>query len=276
MAEAEPVDEPESEPADEPEPVRVAMASAAPLPGPAAEPSSSGQTLVAQDEVEEVEESDVPEAPEEDDVPVAPEDSGFEDVPPPPPDTAPYEEVPPPPPPPPAAEETPVEDSPADEIPAPPEDSGAVEVPPPADEVPPPPSSDYEEAIEEVPTSPGYSEVEERVEISGALKDMTWVGFQQTMEASRVFIKTNAPVRYHVSEEGNNLVVLELENTRIPLRNNSRFLDTHFFATAVTMITPREIEGVSRNVRIEIQLRDKVPYSAGQDENMVYLDFQRP
>ena len=158
------------------------------------------------------------------------------------------------------------------------DDSGATdeaeEVPPP----PPPPAADdgYGGASGAAPGSSGYSEVEERVEIGGALKDMTWVGFQQTMESSRVFIKTNEPVRYHVTEEGDNLVVVELENTRIPLRNNHRFLDTHFFNTAVTMITPREIEGVSRNVRIEIQLRSKVPYQPGQDENMVYLDFQRP
>jgi hypothetical protein len=114
------------------------------------------------------------------------------------------------------------------------------------------------------------------VEVTSAMKDMTWLGFQQTAEASRVFIKTNEPVRYRVVEEGDDLVVLELENTRIPLRNNRRFLDTHFFNTAVTMITPREIEGVSRNVRVEIQLRHKVPYSATQEDNVVYLRFERP
>jgi colicin import membrane protein len=161
--------------------------------------------------------------------------------------------------------------------PPPPEDSGAVDVPESPDAVPPPPADDgYGEAVEDVPAAPEYSEVEERVEVSGVLKDMTWVGFQQTMESSRVFIKTTEPVRFHVTEEGTTLVVLELENTRIPMRNNQRFLDTHFFDTAVTMITPREIEGASRNVRIEIQLRDKVPYTSGQDENMVFLDFQRP
>jgi hypothetical protein len=156
----------------------------------------------------------------------------------------------------------------------------------PEEEIPPPPPPREErpveaESVEEVPPPPpprrgrGYSEVEERVEISGALKDMTWVGFQQTREASRVFVKTNAPVKYRVVEEGDNLVVLELENAKIPTRNNRRFLDTHFFDTAVTLITPREIEGVSRNVRIEIQLRNRVPYSAGQEDNMVYINFQR-
>lgn len=131
--------------------------------------------------------------------------------------------------------------------------------------VPPPP----EEYIAPAPA-------EERVEISSAIKNMTWVGFQQTRDSSRVFIKTTEPVKFHVVEEGRNLIVLELENTRIPISNNTRFLDTHFFDSAVTMVVPREIEGISRNVRVEIQLRNRVPYTSGQEGNLVYINFQRP
>ncbi len=114
------------------------------------------------------------------------------------------------------------------------------------------------------------------MEISSAMKNMTWVGFQQTRDASRVYVKTNEQVSYRVTEESDNLIVLELENTRIPLRNNRRFLDTHFFDSAVTMITPHEIEGVTRSVRIEIQLKNRVPYKTVQEENMVYVNFERP
>ncbi len=289
LAPAEPAPEPPASPEPAPvpsevrdeEPVRVAMATPPPAaaePAPAAEPPAAKPVLVAQDE-EEVEEID-------DEVPVAPavEDEAGDE---PPPPAFEEEEVEPPPPPPPAEEEVepppppPADDNSAfEDIPPPPEDEGGFEdVPPPSDEgvedVPPPPPADS--AVEDVPVAPGYDGGSgERIEVSGALKDMTWVGFQQTLESSRVFIKTTEPVRFHVTEEGDNLVVLELENTRIPLRNNTRFLDTHFFDSAVTMITPREIEGVSRNVRIEIQLRNKVPFSSGQDENMVFLDFSRP
>lgn len=288
----EPVAEPASELADEPappepeavpaEPVRVAMASPPPAeipqePAPAvADPSP---TLVAQDEeeVEEVEEVD-------DEVPVAPTDGLDEEVePPPPPPPADEYEVEPPPPPPPSDDDVvddipPPPDSAGDDSFPPDDDTSAFEdIPPPDDgieDMPPPPPVDR--LPEDVPVAPGYSDGGDWIEVGGALKDMTWVGFQQTLESSRVFIKTTEPVRFHVTEEGENLVVLELENTRIPLRNNTRFLDTHFFDSSVTMITPREIEGVSRNVRIEIQLRNKVPFSSGQDENMVFLDFQRP
>ncbi|GEM_PF-1168799 len=295
----EPVEEPAEEPAaaepapapaPAPEPVKVAMAEPveeqpaarpaepAPEPPPAApapralaqsDDSSSDEGSSEEGGAEEVEEvEEVPEVPAE--------EGGGEDAPPPA-----AEEAPPPPAaeeaPPPAAEEAPppaAEEVPppaAEEVPPP----AAEEVPPPAaEEVPPPPA-------EEVPPPPPAaeeqprSEVEERVEISGALKDMTWVGFQQTRESSRVFVKTNVPVKYRVVEEDGNLVVLELENAHIPVRNNRRFLDTHFFDSAVTLITPREIEGVSRNVRIEIQLRNRVPFTAGQEDNLVFINFQR-
>ena len=280
----EPAEEPATEPAEEsaePEPVKVAMASAPPPTDKALEPvpppPAPAPTLVAQDDAEEVEEVE-----EDDEVPVAPGVGGEVEPPPPPPADEAVDEVPPPPP----ADDELVEEVPEtlddggaeeDMPPPPPEDSGSVDVPESPDAVSPSPADDgYGDVVDEVPAAPEHSEVEERVEVSGVLKDMTWVGFQQTMESSRVFIKTTEPVRFHVTEEGNTLVVLELENTRIPMRNNQRFLDTHFFDTAVTMITPREIEGVSRNVRIEIQLRDKVPYTSGQDENMVFLDFRRP
>jgi colicin import membrane protein len=152
-----------------------------------------------------------------------------------------------------------VNEAPEDEyVPPPP--------PPPEESEAPPPPEEY--------TAPAPAE--ERVEISSAIKNMTWLGFQQTRDSSRVFIKTNAPVQFHVVEEGRNLIVLELENTRIPLRNNQRFLDTHWFDTAVTMIVPREIEGISRNVRVEIQLKNRVPYTTGQEGNLVYVNFQRP
>ncbi len=153
------------------------------------------------------------------------------------------------------------------------------------DEAPPPPPMDDEVPVEadaseqydsESAAPPPVAEVEERVELSSAIKAVTWVGFQQTRQSSRVFVRTNEPVSYRVSEEGDNFVVIELDNARIPMRNNRRFLDTHFFDSAVTLITPREIEGVSRSVRIEIQIKGRVPYRAGREDNVVYVDFDRP
>ena len=33
---------------------------------------------------------------------------------------------------------------------------------------------------------------------------------------------------------------------------------------------------LGRSVRIEIQLKNKVPYRMGREENMVYVSFERP
>jgi len=173
-------------------------------------------------------------------------------------------------------EEVPVEvvEEPAES--APPVEEAA-DLPP-----PPPPPVTEEQPVEQPVEQPLAAEppppppAEERVEIDYALRRMTWVGFQQTADASRVFVKTNAPVKFHLTEEGDRLVVLELENTTIPLRNNRRFLDTHFFDSAVSMITPRQQQGVNSTVRIEIELSKRVPYQATQEDNIVYVSFQRP
>ncbi|NMO18507.1 AMIN domain-containing protein [Pyxidicoccus fallax] len=109
------------------------------------------------------------------------------------------------------------------------------------------------------------------VEVSSRRKTMTLVGFQQQAGASRVFVRTNEPARYTVSEEGG-AVVLELENTRIDLSNNTRPLDTSFFNSPVTRV---EADASGRAVRVTINLRQQAPYQARQDGNVISLDFQR-
>ncbi|WP_338867232.1 AMIN domain-containing protein [Myxococcus stipitatus] len=109
------------------------------------------------------------------------------------------------------------------------------------------------------------------VEVSSRRKTMTLVGFQQQPSASRVFVQTNEPARYTVSEQGN-AVVLELENSRIDLSNNTRPLDTSYFNSPVTKV---EADADGRNVRVTIQLRQTAPVQARQDGNVISLDFQR-
>ncbi|MFY2561496.1 AMIN domain-containing protein [Corallococcus terminator] len=108
-------------------------------------------------------------------------------------------------------------------------------------------------------------------EVSSRRKTMTLVGFQQQAGVSRVFIRTNEPARYTVSEQGN-AVVLELENSRIDLGNNTRPLDTSYFNSPVTRV---EADASGRDVRVTIQLRQQAPVQAKQDGNVISLDFQR-
>jgi hypothetical protein len=112
----------------------------------------------------------------------------------------------------------------------------------------------------------------------GGPRVLTFVGFKNVGEQSRVITRTSDKVNYSVRKIGQNKIALELENTRITLRNNQRPLDTSFFnRTAVKLITPDETESAkAKNVRIVIELSEEVPYEAKQEGNTVYVSFQRP
>jgi hypothetical protein len=107
------------------------------------------------------------------------------------------------------------------------------------------------------------------------IQDMDWIGFQQFDEVSRVFVRTTEKVNYHVDTSKPNLVVLILHNTRVPLENNRRPMDTRFFDSPVSYIKPKVIEGPSPSVRIEIRLRTTVPFEQIQEDNFLALAFQR-
>lgn len=107
-------------------------------------------------------------------------------------------------------------------------------------------------------------------------RDLTFVGFQQYNEASRVFVRTNEAVKFRVDTSKDDLVVLVLENTGVSKSNNLRHLDTRFFKSPVAFIQPRLIEGPSNSVHIEIRLRQKVPFKQVQNDNLLALDFQMP
>ena len=95
----------------------------------------------------------------------------------------------------------------------------------------------------------------------------------QEPSASRVFVRTDEPVRYSIAK-GSNEVVVELENTRITDENNTLPLDTSFFNTSVASVAARP--GPSRTVRVSIRLKQQVPYQTRQEGNELLIDFQRP
>lgn len=111
---------------------------------------------------------------------------------------------------------------------------------------------------------------------SGELHDLEWIGFQNTADGSRIFLRTNEPVQYRVTDKGDALIIVDLFNTRIGNRNQRRPLDTSQFDTAIMEVKAEELEGASRQVRLEIKLRTKVSYEAKQDDRALNLDFKRP
>ena len=57
--------------------------------------------------------------------------------------------------------------------------------------------------------------------------------------------------------------------------NNRRAIDTSFFDSPVRNTIPKVIEGPSASVRIEIYLRDKVPFEKVQNDNVLSIFFKR-
>lgn len=112
-------------------------------------------------------------------------------------------------------------------------------------------------------------------DLSDEVKDLTFVGFQQYREASRVFVRTNEAVRYRVESPRDGVVVLTLENTGNTTANNLRHLDATYFDSPVRFIQPKLIEGTSPSIEVEIRLDSMVPYEALQNDNFLALDFKR-
>ncbi len=100
-----------------------------------------------------------------------------------------------------------------------------------------------------------------------------FVGFKQTTQGSRVFVRTKTPPRFSVSEPRENVVRVEFPNTRVPLRNDLNFLDTSFFPTAVAKITPIR---AGRSYVLEIELRERVAWQQRLDGDTLSLEFDCP
>ena len=112
-------------------------------------------------------------------------------------------------------------------------------------------------------------------DLANEKRAMESIGFQQFKEASRVFVRTTEPVKYRIDTSRPLTVVLILENTKIPLKNNKRVLPVKYFDSPVYRITPRVIEGPSPSTHIEIQLRRAAKFNQVQNDTMLALDFAR-
>jgi hypothetical protein len=111
---------------------------------------------------------------------------------------------------------------------------------------------------------------------SGGQRQMTYIGFKVAAGKSRVFARMNDKAEFTVRREGANLVVLEIKNATIPLRNNRNHLDTSQFAnTSVKMITPSEIEDATPTIRIAIEMRESVPFETKVEGRDIAIYFQR-
>jgi hypothetical protein len=80
---------------------------------------------------------------------------------------------------------------------------------------------------------------------------LVWTGFQVTDSGSRVFVQTTAEVELKV-ENAKGGVTVTLHNCRVHMRNNSRMLDTRYFASPVERIAVHQRR---RDIQLDIALR---------------------
>jgi hypothetical protein len=106
-------------------------------------------------------------------------------------------------------------------------------------------------------------------------RQMTYIGFKNSPTQSRVFARLNDTAEFAVKKEGDNLIVLEIKNATIPLRNNRNHLDTTFFDSPVKMITPSEVEDATPTIRITIEMKASVPYETKVEGREVAIYFKK-
>lgn len=106
-------------------------------------------------------------------------------------------------------------------------------------------------------------------------RQMTYIGFKNSATQSRVFARLNDAAEFAVKKEGDNLLVLEIKNASIPLRNNRNHLDTTFFDSPVKMITPSEVEDATPTIRITIEMKSAVPYETKVEGREIAIYFKK-
>lgn len=106
-------------------------------------------------------------------------------------------------------------------------------------------------------------------------RQMSYIGFKNTATQSRIYARLNAEAKFTVRKAGDNLVVLEIQNATIPLRNNKNHLDTQFFNSPVKMITPSEVEDATPTIRITVEMKEAAPFDAKLEGREVVLTFKK-
>lgn len=123
--------------------------------------------------------------------------------------------------------------------------------------------------------APGANDHQPRVrKRRNAGRVATWVGFQWVGEGGRVFIQANEPPQYTLVPGDPDEIIIDLPDTRLRTRNDSRRLDTSWFPTAVASVKARQ-EGRDLT-RVTIKLREVVGYDLRQEGNYLLLDFRPP
>ena len=110
--------------------------------------------------------------------------------------------------------------------------------------------------------------------IPDSIATMTNIEFN-TMESGKsdIIIQTNQPVKYDIAQKGYDTIYLNLYNTVIP-DYHQRPLLTQYFKSAVESLMPNQMPGKKKDSRIEIKIRQAVPYRVVQNQSRISLFFE--
>ncbi len=100
---------------------------------------------------------------------------------------------------------------------------------------------------------------------------LTYIGFRQMADVSRVFVRVDGKAQFRKLEEGTRFS-LELVDTSVNVKNNERPLDTTYFNSPVTKIKATTVGG---NTRIDVDLRELVPHRIKRIGTTLAIDFTR-
>ncbi|MBN1114188.1 MAG: secretin and TonB N-terminal domain-containing protein [Oligoflexia bacterium] len=129
---------------------------------------------------------------------------------------------------------------------------------------PEPKTGDADLAFDEV------EEVDTELNSSSRIRN---IEFLRLTDSTRLVVSSNKTVEYEKSEApDHNQVIIDIRNTYLPKRF-ARPLDTSEFQGPVTMISPYQLKGPYRTVRLVIQLRSKVVPQISQEDTNLYVDF---
>lgn len=138
-------------------------------------------------------------------------------------------------------------------------------LPAPKEEIAKEPEKEVAIAIEEEKVTPPIT-------VTG---EITGIDFKQLQDKSRIIITTSAKASYEVKKGPENTVLVEIKGMTVPPKL-SRPLDTHEFATPVLMINPINVAvGAQKSAQIFVKLRKMVAFDVKQENDRVYLDFER-
>ena len=102
---------------------------------------------------------------------------------------------------------------------------------------------------------------------------LTWIGYQALSTGSRIFIQTSVPAEYAVESSNNGkTITVELLNTRIPLSNSKRVIDTSFFPLGVDSVKATSVKG--RVAKVTINLHRRTPFHVTTENEYLYIDVE--